>query len=115
MAGRPKRMAARLAEIEERAYQLFVDVGTLCPHQYQEWQAGWDEDDYGAVWVRAVAATKVAADAVNYLLGRCEEKAFGEEEAEDRDSARYGKRGEGPPELAVPERIRARLNSAPSD
>ena len=77
MAGRPKTMAKKLAEIEERAYQLSIDVGKLCPHQYREWQAGWDEDDYGAVWFRAVAATKLAADAVNYVLGLAEERLRG--------------------------------------
>ena len=61
--------------------------------QYREWQAGWDEDDYGAVWYRAVAATKVAADAVNYVLGLCEEKAFGEEAAEEMDAVRDKRRG----------------------
>ncbi|MHC4402421.1 MAG: hypothetical protein ACYTG0_22375, partial [Planctomycetota bacterium] len=78
MPGRPKRMAARLTELEETAYQLAADVGKLCPRQYREWREQWDEDDYGAVWCRAAAATKVAADLVNYLLGRCEERAFGE-------------------------------------
>ena len=117
MAGRPKTMARKLAEIEERAYQLSVDVGKLCPHQYREWKSGWDEDDYGAVWCRAAAATKLAADAANHVLGWCEEKAYGEEEAEDRDSARDVKRGEWPGELEVPESVKARLqlDSAPSD
>ena len=115
MAGRPKTMAKKLTEIEERAYQLSVDVGKLCPHQYRDWKDGWDEDNYGAVWYRAVAATKVAADAVNYLLGLCEEKAYKEEEAQDRDDARDVKRGEWPPGLEVPESVRARLKSTSSD
>ena len=115
MAGRPKAMAKKLAEIEERAYQLSIDVGKLCPHQYREWKSGWSEDDYGGVWCRAAAATKVAADLVNYVLGLTEEKAYGEEEAEDRDSARYVKRGEWPPGLEVPERVKARLSPSPSD
>ena len=93
MAGRPKRMAAKLAELEERAYQLSVDVGKLCPHQYREWREQWDEDDYGALWCRAAAATKVAADLVNYVLGLAEERAFGEEAAEDMDTERDRRRG----------------------
>ena len=115
MAGRPRRMAKRLEELEERMYQLSIDVGKLCPRQYREWQQQWNEDDYGAVWYRAAAATKVAADAVNYVLGLCEEKAYSEEEAEDREDVRDVKRGEWPPGLEVPESIRTRLNSAPSD
>jgi len=117
MAGRPKRMAARLAEIEELAHQLSVDVGALCPHQYREWREQWDEDDFGAVWCRAAAATKVAADAVNYLLGLSEERAFGEEVAEDMGSARDVKRGQWPPGVEVPESVKARLQlkSLPSE
>ena len=93
MAGRPKTMAKKLTDLEETAYQLSIDVGKLCPHQYREWQAGWDEDTFGAVWYRAVAATKVAADAVDYVLGLAEERAYGEEAAEDMDSARDRRRG----------------------
>ena len=115
MAGRPKTMAKKLAEIEERAYQLSVDVGKLCPHQYRERQAGWDYDTFGAAWYRAVAATKVAADAVNYVLGLAEERAFGEEVSEDMDSARDVKRGLWPPDVEVPKSVQARLKSSPSD
>ena len=118
MAGRPKRMAARLTELEETAYQVSVDVGKLCPHQYREWKSGWSEDDYGAVWFRAVAATKVAADAVNYVLGLAEERAFGEEVAEDMDDERDRRRGLWPLPLAADkasENIKAQLDSAPSD
>ena len=32
MAGRPKTMAKKLTDLEERAYQLSIDVGKLCPH-----------------------------------------------------------------------------------
>ena len=115
MAGRPKRMAAKLAELEQTAYQLSGDVGKLCPGAYREWRVGWNEDDYGAVWFRAVAATKVAADAVNYLLALCEERAFGVGEGDDRDMVREVKRGLWPPPgVEVPERIRARLQLDPS-
>jgi len=93
MAGRPRTMAKKLTEIEERAYQLSVDVGKLCPDQYREWKSGWNEDDYGAVWYRAVAATKVAANLVNYVLGLAEERAFGEDAAEEMDAAREKRRG----------------------
>ena len=86
-------MAKKLTDLEERAYQLSVDVGKLCPHQYREWKDGWDEDDYGAVWCRAAAATKVAADLVNYVLGLAEERAYGEEAAEDMDAERDRRRG----------------------
>ena len=116
MPGRPKRMAARLSELEERAYQVSVDVGTLCPGAYKEWKSGWDEDDYGAVWCRAAAATKAAARSMNYVLGLAEVRAFGEDVADDMDCARDVKRGQWPPGVEVPERIKAQLNSAlPSD
>jgi hypothetical protein len=108
-------MAAKLAELEQTAYQLAGDVERLCPGAYREWQVGWEEDDYGAVWFQAVAATRRAADVVDYVLGLCEEKAFGEEEAEDRDSARMVKRGEWPPGLAVSESVQRWLNPSPSD
>ena len=75
MAGRPKTMAKRLAEIEERAFRLSVDLCKLRPYQYREREGAEGEDEYAAVWNAAVRATSSAANAVNHLLGLAEERA----------------------------------------
>ncbi len=100
MAGRPKTMAKKLTELEERAYQLSVDLGKLCPHQYREWREEWDEDDYSAVWNRAVRAMEAASDASRYLLMFAEERAFGDEAAEELDMERDKRRGLWPVDVS---------------
>jgi len=109
MAGRPKTMAKKLAVIEERAYQLSVEVDKLCPRQYHERCSDWNELDYGAAWYRALAAAKAAADALNYVLGVLEERVFGIGEADDRDMLRQVRRGQWPAGLEIPETVKARL------
>ena len=75
MAGRPKTTARKLAELEERAFQLHADVCNLRPGQYAEREGQEGLDEYAAAWNESCEATKAASNTVNLLLGLAEERA----------------------------------------
>ena len=75
MAGRKQAMAKRLAELEERAFQLAVDVTTSRPKIYAARQGAENEDELSACWNEAARAVEMASIAMSILLGWIEERA----------------------------------------
>ena len=75
MAGRPKTMAKRVAEIEERAFQLDEDLCALRPAQYAEIAGKEGDDDLAVMWNEAARAVVGASFAVADLLCCLEERA----------------------------------------
>ncbi len=75
MAGRKQTMAKRLTELEDRAFQLAVDVTTARPKIYAAREGTENEDELSACWNEAARAVGMASIAVAILLGRAEERA----------------------------------------
>ena len=75
MAGRRKAMSRRLTELEERAFQLSVDVTAARPMIYAKRQGSEGEDETSATWNRAVYAVSVASIAVSIVLDMVAERA----------------------------------------
>ena len=80
MAGRPRRMLARVTEFESAAFQLAVDVCTARPRQYAEREDEEGDDELALWWNRAAREVQWASITLNALLGALECKAgLGEE------------------------------------
>ena len=67
MAGRPKKMAKRVTELEDRALVLKSDVEELVPDQYLEDDYGPDPLGLGQAWENALDATEDAHFALGAL------------------------------------------------
>ena len=65
MPGRPKMMAKRVTELEERALALKVDVDALMPDQYV--QGDYEPDSLAQAWQEAWAVVDDAVTALEWL------------------------------------------------
>ena len=84
MAGRKRAMAQRVTELEERAFQLAVDVTTARPMVYATRQGAENEDELAKCWNQAAQAVEMASIAMSILLGWIEERAGLDWEALER-------------------------------
>ena len=75
MAGRPKKMLARVTAMEEAAFQLAVDVCTARPRQYAQREGHEGDDELAVWWNRAAREVQWASITLNILLGALESKA----------------------------------------
>ena len=75
MAGRPKTMAKRVAEIEARAYQVDEDLCALRPARVAKCAGNEGDDDLARMWNEAAMAVVGASFAVADLLCCLEERA----------------------------------------
>ncbi len=98
MAGRPKTMAKKLAEIEERAFGVYSDLLELRPCQYAAREGGEGEDKIARWWNVACQAMGEASLTAHILLGHIEERAGLDWEALERE--REERRGCWPAEAA---------------
>ena len=83
VAGRPRTQAKRLAEIEERAFRLNVDLCRLRPAWCAE-QEGNERDELGEWWNRACRDVGMASTSAAMLLSLLEERAGLDWEALER-------------------------------
>ncbi len=93
-----ERWAQRLTELEERAFQLAVDVTTARPMIYATRQGSENADELSAIWNEAADAVALASIAVAILLNRIEERAG--LDAEGLQRQREERRGLVPSEAA---------------
>ena len=75
MAGRPRTMAKRLAELEEAAFQLNLNLCALRPAQYAARQGDEGDDELAVWWNEAVHVVGMGSIAVALLLSHLEERA----------------------------------------
>ncbi|MEN6405968.1 MAG: hypothetical protein ABFC77_05795 [Thermoguttaceae bacterium] len=68
-------MLKRVSELEERAYQLAVDVRATRPKQYADRENSEGDDEVALAWNEAAAAVGAAANSMDALLFYLEEKA----------------------------------------
>ncbi len=102
MAGRPKTMLKRVAAIEERAFELAVDVCQARPQQYAGREGDEGDDEFALWWNRAAREVQMASIALNCLLTALEEKAG---LGEDPERKRLEERGLLPSEEPETEKV----------
>ena len=90
MAGRPRKMLARVAALEEVVFQLVCDVYAARPRQYAERNEKEGDDDVAFWWNRVCPAAMLVSISLAELLGAIERKAGLGEEPEQR---RFSERG----------------------
>ena len=74
MAGRPRTMAKRLAQLEASAFETYRSLEALRPPQHAARQ-GEEGDDLACAWNEACRALGMASIALSILLEYAEERA----------------------------------------
>ncbi len=75
MAGRPKTMAKKLAEIEERAFGVYSDLHKLRPHQYAAREGNEGDDNVARFWNSVCRGAEWLSLTAHILLSCIEERA----------------------------------------
>ncbi len=98
MAGRPRKMLARVTALEEATFQLALDICEARPQQYVEREGDERDDELATWWNRSSRNVQITLIAIGELLGALERKAGLGEAPERRRLAERGVEGYNEPE-----------------